>query len=575
MNEIEVLADQKGERTLSYRPLGDNSVADVLNLQSGIYLRENSSGNLSTISVFGLPTRFSELKWNGIRLNSRMNGFKDFNLLSANIFTDLEVDPFGTIHIQNTSTANITDIGLRLGSFKLGAAYISTKYEKNKLTATFRVDLSDAENDFPYQNFNDETERLDNADAGQGQLSLNMSYALRENVTLHFDNWYHYARREIPPTLLQNNAVAYQIDSGLNTYLSADIKREKSNLKFYTAHISENIYYNDSIALIDAINEARTVIAGAKLEYDVLPKLRMSAEPTIERTKAYSDSYFDANIGSNTIRESLHGIDTKAKITFIKNLNLLLNFKLSSIDRERLPFIYKLSSDYTVFKNWTLKGAYSKSFLRPTINDRYWLRGGNPDLETEYSERLCVGLSYSALNLLKLEIGYFNSNIDNQIRWIPGSANWNVTNVRKYYSQGYTASVKVTKDFNRLTARLLSHYQYTDAKDESTTGEEVYPLYIPAHKWTNVLRLSYQKYSLILEQLYVSEVNTRTDGLDPLDAYLINNLKLRRTFSYKEDIVGLALSLNNILNAEYQITRLRPMPGRNFLLTFNYTFNNE
>lgn len=73
--------------------------------------------------------------------------------------------------------------------------------------------------------------------------------------------------------------------------------------------------------------------------------------------------------------------------------------------------------------NIVAKASISRNYRFPTLNDLYFLPGGNPDLKSEHGFTYDVGLSFSVgkenVYALSGGINWFDSHIDDWIIWLP------------------------------------------------------------------------------------------------------------------------------------------------------------
>lgn len=82
--KVSVLTDSLLNR--SYKSLGN-----LLQEQANFYFKQNGNGMVSSISLRGTAASQTGVYWNGIEINSALNGQTDFNTLQANSFDELEI----------------------------------------------------------------------------------------------------------------------------------------------------------------------------------------------------------------------------------------------------------------------------------------------------------------------------------------------------------------------------------------------------------------------------------------------------------------------------------------------------
>ncbi len=73
--------------------LKDNfeSLGTLLQKQANFYFKQNGNGMVSSISLRGTSASQTGVYWNGIAINSALNGQTDFNTIQANSFDELEI----------------------------------------------------------------------------------------------------------------------------------------------------------------------------------------------------------------------------------------------------------------------------------------------------------------------------------------------------------------------------------------------------------------------------------------------------------------------------------------------------
>ncbi len=88
-------------------------LTDLLNFNSTIYFKEYGRGMLSTVAFRGTTSSQTAVIWNGININSQMNGSTDFNTISSSDYNSVSVKAGGgsviygsgavggTVHLNN------------------------------------------------------------------------------------------------------------------------------------------------------------------------------------------------------------------------------------------------------------------------------------------------------------------------------------------------------------------------------------------------------------------------------------------------------------------------------------------
>ena len=115
-----------------------------------------------------------------------------------------------------------------------------------------------------------------------------------------------------------------------------------------------------------------------------------------------------------------------------------------------------------------LKASVARNYRYPTLNDRYYQPGGNPDLRPEHGFTYDGGISFALGGeaegyTLRGEATLFDSHIDDWILWVQARRGyWTPRNVRKVHNYGaetkVDASVRLSPDW-RLG--LDAHFAWT------------------------------------------------------------------------------------------------------------------
>ena len=83
-------------------------------------------------------------------------------------------------------------------------------------------------------------------------------------------------------------------------------------------------------------------------------------------------------------------------------------------------FTPQLGLEASVYKNiMVLFASIGRNYHIPSMNDLYWVPGGNPDLlaEDAWNGELGLEMKMPAFEKTKIRINAFGSKTDNWIRW--------------------------------------------------------------------------------------------------------------------------------------------------------------
>ena len=230
--------------------------------------------------------------------------------------------------------------------------------------------------------------------------------------------------------------------------------------------------------------------------------------------------------------------------------------------------------------NVMVKASVSRNYRFPTLNDLYFLPGGNPDLKNEHGFSYDAGVSFDVGKKGVYKLGgsasWFDSYIDDWIIWLPTTKGFfSPRNVKKVHAYGVEVkanlAVQPAKDW---LIDLNGSYSWTPSINE---GEKMSPAdqsvgkqlpYVPEHSASLTGRLSWRTWAFLYKWAYYSERFTMSSNdytlTGHLPRYFMSNISLEKMLSFKPLDVQLKLAVNNLFNEDYLSVLSRPMPGINF-----------
>ena len=286
-------------------------------------------------------------------------------------------------------------------------------------------------------------------------------------------------------------------------------------------------------------------------------------------------------VGYRKARIELSG-SASVKWRPIERLGLSAVIREELYGREWTPIIPAFFIDGVLSKvgNITAKASVSRNFRFPTLNDLYFLPGGNPDLRKESGWSYDAGLSFAVgkkgIYSLKGSATWFDSYIHDWILWLPTTKGFfSPKNIKDVHAYGVelqaNLSVALTKEWQLA---LDGSYSWTpsinqgepiSAADQSV-GKQL--PYVPKHSATVTGRLSWRKWSFLYKWCYYSERFTMSSNdislTGKLPEYFMSNISLEKLFVFRWADLSLKGTINNLFDEEYLSVLSRPMPGINF-----------
>lgn len=238
--------------------------------------------------------------------------------------------------------------------------------------------------------------------------------------------------------------------------------------------------------------------------------------------------------------------------------------------------------------NLTAKASFSRNFRFPTLNDLYFLPGGNRDLKEEKGWSYDAGLSFSVGRegsyTLSGSATWFDSYIDDWILWMPTIRGYYTpTNVKSVHAYGVeldaTLSMALTKEW---ALDLHATYSWTPSKNEGepisagdrSVGKQL--PYVPCHSASATVDLRWRRWALrykwnAYSERYTLTSNTKTHTGGVLPAYYMSDLSLEKGFSMRRCDLSLKGSVRNLFDEEYLTVLSHPMPGINYEIFIGIT----
>ena len=192
---------------------------------------------------------------------------------------------------------------------------------------------------------------------------------------------------------------------------------------------------------------------------------------------------------------------------------------------------------------------YGEAFRAPTINDRHWQPGGNPNL---LPERGRGGTWYAEGDVtfyrlhVRLEAGGFWRTTDQLIIWVPTEKGfWSPQNIARTLSQGYHVEGSWRLERDRGYWSWTGHVAWTDAVDAGTR----LPLrYVPKTRMTHVVALAHSKAVMRVWLDHTGRRYSQADGQGALVPYTVVSASLAHVISVLDRTVRVTLGGQNLFN---------------------------
>lgn len=610
LKEITITADRLELYTLGnridkpdsflQRLFKSSPISSLLDASSGLVIRSYGPGILATSSLRGGNAQQTAMTWNGLSINSPVNGLSDLNLVPSFLFDGVSVLPGlagslqgsgaigGGINLNNYALKNegfSAELMQTFGSFGTYTGGLKLNYSKNKWSHTVKGFYSKTTNNYSFMNraeAGNPKDNLTNAEGENYSVLHQTSYQSQKAGNFKINYWGTFANRQIPPTLLMESSTANQLDNIQKTMLQWDKSLKKISLKFHSLFQNDYLKYTEKALDINSISKSIFITNDAELRLKSLKNSTSSIGVVHSFTKAKVANVLST--GTTTLNNSEryqlafwashfhHFVKLKTSIS--------ASLRQELVDTKFLPLIPALGFKTHLHKNLDIYGQTSKVYRIPTLNDLNWIPGGNPELKPESGWANELSAEFNKKNkrtYFTTSITGYSRLITNWIQWQPVSSQiWSPVNIGKVNSRGLelrsTLKISIT---NKIYSKAGLNFDYTKSEnvDASNPNYHKQLLYIPYFKSSGFIAFGVKNTVLLMQGVWVGKRYTGSDNLDSIPHYGLLNLALNHNFTLKKTNNNAFLRVNNILNKSYEAIVWRPMPGINFEFGINSSLN--
>ncbi len=569
------------------------SLADVLSAQSPVFIKSYGVGALATPSIRGSSNSQSTILWNGLNLQSPMNGTADFSLFPMAIADKVSIQYGGESARQGSAVIggailldNIPRFNKGLsvsgrwlaGSFgRLGQQYDVVISKKNFFSST-KFFQQTSQNNFSYvdqtnpslptlNQINDKTQ--------QTGLLQQFSFKTKNRQLFNARLWYQENVRQIPPNMGVTYAKAIQTDQTFRYMMDHEKAWGDWKIMSKAAYFNDLLKYVDPTTITNSWNRSQVFIGDIRLERKIKNQIfSIGSQTTINR--ANTNNY--NNVFAKQDRYSMYG---NYKIGFLNDRFFAkLNLRDEFVNGRLIPLQFSVGLGGEIWKDLSLLLSASRNYRVPTLNDLYWSPGGNPNLlpEDAFMEDIQLKYNKSLSNWnFGIDLSAYNTVTHQAIVWVPlNSSVYSPVNVYQTWARGTESRLTVGKRFGKLHLNTSIQYHYTLSTIlASVNPQEVgkQNIYVPTHTGVASLTATWNGLILQYSQNFVGLRYTVMDDSDWVEGYSIGNLLASYAITYKKYSANIFLQVNNIWNVEYQVLENIPTPGINFQTGLNLTFN--
>lgn len=559
------------------------SVAESVNTYTSAYVKSYGLGSIATLSVRGSNSNQNLVLWENVPVDNPMLGLSDLSLLqgfenvslrSSNRKPELFTSVIGgVINVSDQHTTKHgwgAEIEGKYGSFDYINSQIKGYYTGSRLTLDLQYFKSTSDNDFAYNIPGiPETKKMPHNKYALEGIRGNVRYTLHNNHAIGYHVWLQSAFRQIPPTVLQNFSNGEQEDIFNRHQLSYNYDKGPLRVRTTLAYLDDQNNYQDSTFAIDNHNTYKQYFVNSALDY------------TGNQYKYGVDLAWTSSGGQS---ESYNGVRQIDRL--LSRVHYSLHFQKNTLGLSASKEITTLQNSPLVpavifkqrFSNIDWYISILRKYRLPTLNELFWIPGGNQDLSPENGWAQEAGSSYKK-GSLEIHVDLYHRMISDWILWTPvnGSFIWSPKNIERVRSYGMEIRLLKSSSAASCIHRTNLTFAYTrsvllESLDLPmiASGDQLF--YTPEIKLQGDYQFKTAHWSLGVFGIYSGPVKGTQE--ERIAGYFLLNTSVRYTLPLDHVTIDLFGELKNITNSNYQIIEYRPLPGTHFLIGAKIKFNN-
>lgn len=587
-----------------------HSLNQILQWHSNVFVKNYGAGNLSTISIRGSSAAQTTVLWHSININNAMSGLSDFSAMPTALFDMVDI-AYGNMQNNQSVSGSISLLNespkfIKQKKIKAALAYESlynvnanAKFHmaNNKFCNTLKLNVNADENRYSFYNDDENSEdTLRHAQTKSLHILDDFYYKPNLNNTVSFHLWTFQRERQIPPASFELVSVKHE----QNKVFRSLVKWERLN--FYNLNlvstigfITEQYQYHDTAIQVHNHASVQQFPLSIKSSYSPKSNHFFVVEATASNANLLSQS--NANMFTAGLQAS-YRIDN-----ILKKLSIKASLKKELNSIFYLPYAFHFLSQYKLGRALDIYASVSTNYRMPTLNELYFIPGGNKNLKPERSKNIEGGIHFNKLTgkfHFQNDIAFYNRQVNDWILWY-GSSIFTPHNIQEVHSRGIeymmnfellfashkakntTSLIEIqqqsllnsTNQNLKLIGGIL--YAYTLSTSEGSTIPNDYSIgkqipYVPRYQMKAHVGLKNNLGELTYFHTYTGYRFITTDETQYLEPYQTGNLMFIYKFKIQTIRSIFSAKCLNIFNTNYQSITGRYMPRRNWSVAMNFEF---
>lgn len=603
------------------------SVADALRYFSGIQIKDyGGTGGLKTVNIRSMGTNHVGICYDGIELGNAQNGTIDLgkfsldNMESVALYNGQKSDLLqsakdygsaGNVYLQSRTprfafgSNNRLSITMKGGSFWTFNPSVLWEHkinEKLSFSASAEYLYTSGKYKFTYTNpyGYDTTAVRQNGDVQSVRAEMGL-FGKINNGNWRIKAYFYASERGYPGAVVRGKFVHQDRQWDDNFFIQGQWQK---TMKFYTLILKGKYAYDYLHYLSDPNLDVSTMYVENRYKqqeayfscinhFNIKPFWEAAASVDVQYNSLDADlldfvypERVSVYAAASTALKFAHVRAQAGVMGHYVHDHLRASDSIIS-DRWVCHPSFFLSYRPWLREDLTLRAFAKGSVRMPTFNDLYYtsLSIASSKLKPESTTQYDLGIHFNKpmsgwCELVSIQVdGYFNQ-VRNKIIAIPTSNffRWTMTNLGYVEILGVDVAGQVNFAWGKaFTAQLRATYTYQSARDLTDPNDPFYGgqiPYIPWHSTSATVNMGYKSWQLHYSFIYTghrydSQANRAEDYVLP---WYTHDLSLSKQFAWQRVGLNLTLDINNLFNQQYEVVRNYPMPGTNFKLTAQVTF---
>lgn len=606
--------------SVSMSQSGSQNMGELLSLHSPLYIKSYGGSSMATASFRGTAASHTQVIWNGLPINSVSNGISDLSLIPGSFTDQVTLLHGGSSLAEGTGSLGGSIIldnrpdwdrpvqlsaSYGAGSFGSRKLLLGGGFGQSNWQYRIKVFSDHADNDYPYRN--DEvlpvrTDTLRNGGYKKMSAQQELYVKLGERSLYSLLSSISNAERNLPQLMsYEGNNVETQED-----YSSRVAMRFQHFGTGWQTTLTSGIVFNNSYYQNIIPQRNDTVLEsfyheGTYLTHGVIKQYFAEKRGVIHYNAGISTSIAETeNLTHKTgYDRSRTEMDAGVSVhyRFAERLGGYALLRGEYYDKHTAPLTPSAGLDYQVIRNKDLfaKITSSRNYHKPSLNDLYYMPGGNTNLKPEDGYSADAALQYSLRSKqlrCDASANLYVSRISNWIVWEPaqsGASYMEAANLRDVLARGSENRLSTVLTRGRWELAALCLYTYTRTENMSprssndrSVGKQL--MYIPIHTGGLTLSAKYRGVYFGLSHHYTGRRFTTSSNADGASAqgyqpnlpgYWLTSATGGAEYSHRGHRWSLSLKADNLFATEYKAVLGRPMPLRSLWMSLSWQWAKE